>query len=248
MENQINKKNGEIVIHESMNPSQLLTLAVDKDLDIDKLTKLMELHKVWEANQARKAFFLALSEFQDNCPDIRKTKKVGFDTKSGGRTDYHYAPLADIDRQIKKLMKQCGLTKSWKIFDNGGKIKVICQINHIDGHSEATEMEADADMSGSKNAIQGKGSAIEYMKRYTLTGALGITTADQDVDGRLPNIDMDKFHKEFMDVYNQVIQLDSSASKYHVDNWKVQPPTPKAYVAAIGELRKVLFNLQNKKV
>lgn len=236
----------EIVKQESMNPAQLLTLAVDKDLDIEKLQKLMELQRQWEANQARKAFYSALSEFQDQVPDIRKNKKVGFDTKTGGRTDYNYAPLSDIDRQIKALMKKCGLTKSWKIFDNAGKIKVICFITHIDGHSEATEMEADADMSGSKNAIQGKGSAIEYMKRYTLIGALGITTADNDIDGRLPEQDIDKLHKDFMEVYNQVIQLDSSLTKYSVDNWKVEP-TPKVYVKAIGELRRVLFELKQKK-
>ena len=107
-------------------------------------------------------------------------------------------------------------------------------------------MQASPDLTGSKNPIQARGSAIEYLKRYTLIGALGISTADADIDGRLPEVDIDKFHKEFMELYNQVIQLDSSLSKYHVDNWKV-PPTGKAYVSAIGELRKVLFELQNKK-
>lgn len=236
----------EIVKQESMNPSQLLTLAVDKDLDIDKLSKLMELQKQWESNQARKAFVQALSDFQDECPDIRKNKRVSFDTKTGGRTEYNYAPLPDIDRQIKKLMKKCGLTKNWKFRDVGGKTKVVCIITHVDGHSEETEMESDSDMSGSKNAIQGKGSAIEFMKRYTLLGALGITTADNDIDGRMPDVDIDKLHKEYMSVYNQVIQLDSSLTKYHTDNWKVDP-TAKVYVKATGELRKVLFELQQKK-
>ena len=49
--------NGELVKQEQMNPGQLLTLAVDKDLDIEKLRQLMELQKAWEADQARKAFF-----------------------------------------------------------------------------------------------------------------------------------------------------------------------------------------------
>src|SRR5688572_1685997 len=99
MESKIAKtRNGEIVIQEQLNPAQLLTLAVDKDLDIDKLSKLMELQKTWMAEEARKAFFKSLSEFQDECPDIRKTKKVSFETRTGN-TDYNYAPLGDIDRQ-----------------------------------------------------------------------------------------------------------------------------------------------------
>lgn len=237
----------EIIKQESLNPAQLLTLAVDKDLDIDKLGKLMELQKAWEANQARKSFFKALSDFQDECPDLRKTKKVFFETRAGN-TEYSYAPLADIDRQIKKLMKKTGLTKSWKIFDNAGKTKVVCTITHIDGHSESTEMESDSDMSGSKNAIQGKGSAIEYMKRYTLIGALGLTTADSDIDGRMTeyDTDVDKLHKTFMESYDKVIQLDSTLNKWHPDNWLVER-TGKNYIKAIGEIRKVLFDLQKKK-
>lgn len=234
----------DIVKNDSMNPAQLLTLAVDKDLDIDKLRQLMELQKAWEANQSRKAYFSALSDFQDQCPDIRKSKKVGFDLKQGGRTDYNYAPLGDIDRQIKKLMKACGLTKNWKIFDNAGRIKVICHITHIEGHSEATEMEADADMSGSKNAIQGKGSAIEYMKRYTLTGALGITTAD-DVDGQIPDIDIDLLHKQYMIEYGKLIQIDSKYSKWEPSNWKTEP-TQKVYLKAISEIRKKLIEVTPK--
>ena len=48
-------------------------------------------------------------------------------------------------------------------------------------------MEVQADKSGSKNVIQAVGSAVTYGQRYTLIGALGITTADEDIDGRLPD-------------------------------------------------------------
>ena len=86
---------------EHTTPDQLLTLAINKDLDIEKLGKLMELQKQYNEDMARKAFFAAIGEFQATVPEIRKNKKVFFETKTGGKTDYNFAPLSDIVRQIK---------------------------------------------------------------------------------------------------------------------------------------------------
>ena len=51
--------------------------------------------------------------------------------------------------------------------------------------SEACSMPGTPDMSGNKNALQQAASAVTYLRRYTLTGALGIATADTDIDGRM---------------------------------------------------------------
>jgi hypothetical protein len=222
-------------------PSDLLSQAIDKGMSVEGLEKLMDLQERWEANKARKLFFEAFTNFQAECPDLRKTKEVAFN-----QTKYNYAPLADITRQIGKVLKANELSYRWEIQDNMNEIKVTCLVSHIDGHTERTTMQANPDTSGAKNAIQARGSAIEYLKRYTLIGALGLSTADSDIDGRLPDVDIDKLHSDYMGLYDQIIQIDSSQSKFHPDNWKVQP-TPKLYVKAIGEIRKVLFELQNKK-
>lgn len=223
-------------------PDKLLALAIDKDLDIDKLSRLMELQREHNAEVARQAFEKALGEFQEKCPDIRKTKRVFFETRTGS-TEYFYAPLADIDRQIKHLMKECGLTKKWKPFINKDEIKVICIISHVGGHKEETEMSSTADASGSKNPTQAIASTVEYLKRHTLLAALGITTADSDIDGRLPELDIDKLHKNYMELYNEIIQKDKTfISPGDPDNWQADR-TPELYVKAIGRARKILFDL-----
>lgn len=226
-------------------PNDLISQAIEKGLDVEALGKLMDLQERWQASQARKLFFEAFTNFQAQCPDIRKTKEVKF-KESDIKPQYHYAPLANITRQIGKILKTNDLSYRWEITDNNDELKVTCLVSHIEGHTERTTMSSKADTSGSKNAIQARGSAIEYLKRYTLIGALGISTADSDIDGRLSDtVDIDKYHTEYMEVYNQVIQLDGSLSKYHPDNWKIAP-SAKAYVRATGELRKVLFELQKK--
>jgi len=223
-------------------PASLISQAIEKGLGVEELSKLMDLQERWEANQSKKLFFAAFNEFQSICPDIRKGKDVAFK-----EVKYSYAPLSDITRQIAKQLKQVGLSYRWEIQDDKETIHVTCLVSHIDGHTEKTTMSASPDTSGSKNSIQARGSAIEYMKRYTLVGALGISTADSDIDGRMPvpPVDMDKLHKEYMDVYGQIIQIDASKSNMHPDNWKVEP-TAKIYVKSIGEARKILFELQKQ--
>jgi hypothetical protein len=222
----------------------MIANAVSSGASIEALERLMALKERHDKQVAKQAFEKALAEFQDECPDLRKTKKVEFtSTKTNQTTSYHYAPLPDIDRQIKPLMKKHGFTKRWEYKSNGSKIKVTCILTHTGGHSEQTEMEGDADMSGSKNAIQGQGSAITFMKRYTLEGALGLTTADQDIDGRLPEVDVDKLHKNYMELFEKIVEKDSTyRTTMDPDNWNVER-TAKLYVAAIGKAREILTKL-----
>lgn len=230
----------EIVVKHQLNPSELLTLAVDKDLDIEKLGKLMQLQKEWAADQSRKAFFLSLAKFQSEVPEIRKSKSVAFN-----EVKYNYAPLSDVVRQIKDTCRECGLSYRWEIQDDKEVIKVTCLVTHVDGHTEQTTMTASPDDSGKKNKIQQRGSSIEYLKRYTLIGALGLSTTDSDVDGYMPEISMDILHRQYMEHYNELIQINPDFSKWHPDNWKSER-NQKLYIKAIGEIRKKLIEVTPK--
>lgn len=161
-------------------PAKLLELAISKDLDVDKLTKLMDLQERWDAQQAKKAFLIAMSDFQSKCPTLTKSKNVSF-----GNTSYNYIPLGEIAKQIKELLNECGLSYRWETKENGN-ISITCIVSHVDGHSESNTMTAQKDGSGSKNEIQQIGSTMTYLQRYTLIGALGISSADQDPDGDQP--------------------------------------------------------------
>lgn len=174
---ELQPENSEISVVEP-NPSVLLQLAVQQNLDIDKLEKLMQLQERWQAQRARKEFLNAISRFQAVCPPIEKTKRVAY-----GNTKYSYAPLGDIAATIKKPMSDNGLSHRWEIGEDADNIVVTCIISHIDGHSEKTTMKGGKDGSGNKNAIQSSGSTVSYLQRYSLIGALGISTADEDIDG-----------------------------------------------------------------
>lgn len=212
-------------------PANLLSLAIEKGMTVEGLEKLMAMQERFEAKESRKLFYQALADFQSNCPVLKKSKTVSFN-----QTKYKYAPLSDVVTQIKDTLSKYGLSFRWEIKDEGQLLSVTCIITHRDGHFESTSMSASADTSGAKNAIQARGSAISYLQRYTLIGSLGISSADEDTDGKATQKDIEGLHKEYMDLLNPLIQDNKKWMQYHPDNWKKER-TPETYVAAIKGLK-----------
>jgi hypothetical protein len=158
-------------------PADLIRVAVDKGADLEKLTKLLDIQERWEAIQAKKAFQQAMADFKANPPNIGKDKKVSF-----GNTKYSHASLYNVVEKITKELSKYGLSASWVTHQNG-MIGVTCRITHVLGHSQETTLQAPADTSGSKNAIQAIGSTISYLQRYSLLSVLGLAAHDMDDDG-----------------------------------------------------------------
>lgn len=190
-----------------MNPMQLLTVAVEKGLDVQQLEKLMDLDERYKAQQAKREFQVALSGFQSEAPAIKKLKS-GHNIK--------YAPLEDILAQVKGLLAKWGLSYRWEQKQDESGITVTTIITHVDGHSESLSMTSGADSSGSKNAIQGIGSAVTYLRRYGLTGALGIVVADEDSDGRVSSVvKVDTIHAEKLKERAQTAGIDTAKMLAH---------------------------------
>lgn len=148
----------------------------------ESLDKMMDLYERIEAHSASKAFSLAITQFQSQVKPIVKRKEA----RSGSAVTL-YAPLGDIAESIKHDLRECGLAYRFKIAHrDDGLIEVTCIVSHAQGHKEETTMVSGADDSGgSMNSIQRMGSTVTYLQRYTLIGALGLATADEDMDGRV---------------------------------------------------------------
>lgn len=172
----------EVVPPASPTPLTLLQQAIAQGMDIAQLEKLMEMQERWEKRQAEKAFQDAFADFQSLVPVIKKNKVNKINSQKGAYS-YKSADLAEIAKTIKGALKETGLSYRWEFEDKGNKLKVTCLISHRDGFTKTSDMEADKDDSGGKNKIQMSGSTATYLQRYTLIGALGLTTADEDNDG-----------------------------------------------------------------
>ncbi|MEY8194475.1 MAG: ERF family protein [Cycloclasticus sp.] len=164
----------------------LIEAAINQNLDVEKLSKVLELQTQWENKESRKSYFTALSGFQSELPIIKKTKTAKFPTRNGGTMEYCYASLDDICEQIKPLLQKHGLSYRFEQHTENMAIHIRCIVTHSDGHSEHCTMNGQPDTSGNKNNLQQMASAVTYLRRYAIEGAFGIATAAQDIDGRLP--------------------------------------------------------------
>jgi len=169
----------------AQNPLAMVADAVQRGTDPATIKALMDLAERYEANEARKAFVAALTEFKNNPPEIFKSKTVDFSTQKG-RTHYKHAGLADVSSIIGAALSKVGISHRWETEQlDGGIIRVTAILTHALGHSERTPLQAKPDDSGNKNSIQAVGSTVTYLQRYTLLSATGMAVSDgADDDGR----------------------------------------------------------------
>ena len=100
-----------------------------------------------------------------------------------GNYSYRYADLADIQRAIAPALADCGLSVSFDTAQDPGGYVIQAKIHHVGGHSEVTTFRVPIDDKTRMNSAQAAGSALTYGRRYALTAALGIVTAEDDDDG-----------------------------------------------------------------
>lgn len=156
-----------------MDINKIMALAVGKG-DLDKIEKMMELQERFEEREAKKAYHVAMTAFKTNPPKIYKDALVSFNN-----TEYKHAKLGNVTEKISTELSKQGLSAAWTTSQEKG-IAVTCKITHIMGHSESTTLEAAADSSGGKNAIQAIGSTVTYLERYTLLALTGLATHEDD--------------------------------------------------------------------
>jgi hypothetical protein len=189
------------------NPIAMLQLAVEKGADVDQLTRLMELKERYEANEARKAFTVAMAEFKKNPPQIVKDKQVAFlDVR------YKHAELDQVAAKIGAALALVGIAHRWDVDQKSvpGQVSVTCILTHALGHSESVTIAAPPDNSGKKNPVQQVASTISYLQRYTILSATGLATGEADNDGRTIEQDEDNYRMPEADFQGHIANMDGA--------------------------------------
>jgi len=147
---------------------------------MEQLAQMMELQDRWEANEARKAYNLAFSDFKAEAVRVIKARQV----TDGPLKGKAYAELYSVVDAVTPALSKHGLGASWKISkDDKDWIEVTCTLRHVQGHSESVSMGGPPDTGGAKNPIQARASTVSYLERYTLKAVAGIAEGGQDDDG-----------------------------------------------------------------
>lgn len=162
-------------------PQQFITQAIQQNLSVDHLERLMALQERWQANQAKMAYVEAMKSFQAECPIIEKRKKV-FEKGSTTKVRYQYAPLDSIVEQIKSLIAKYGLSYSFRTTNNEKDIIATLRITHVLGHTEENSFVVPIGTEDYMSAVQKYGARRTFAERYAFCDGFGILTGDEDTD------------------------------------------------------------------
>jgi hypothetical protein len=149
-------------------------MAVSQGADLDKLEKLMALQERWEANEARKAYVVAMAAFKASPPLIIKDM-------TNKQYDSKYSSLANFVNTVSPELRKHGLSAKWEIDQTTG-IRVSCVVTHVMGYSESASLSGPPDTSGSKSAIQQIKSTITYLQGATFQSITGLVASDSSLD------------------------------------------------------------------
>ncbi len=134
---------------------------------------MLTLRREYEADEARKAFHLAVAAFQSRAPIIDK-----------GDTAHNkqYARMDRIWRAVRPITSDLGLSVTWQVCELRGAVAHVegC-LGHALGHSVKLAMDVPLpELIKGQNLAQQTGSAFTYAQRYAFCAALGIVTGDDD--------------------------------------------------------------------
>ena len=162
-----------------------------------------------------KNLYKSLANFQQEVPTIHKATQ-GF--------GYTYADLTAIYKIINPLMKKNGLGFTQLLQDN----KMVTIVFHIES-GETIESKTDIPMNvqlKGMNDFQVMGSAITYLRRYSLSSVLGLVT-DKDTDAggeqvskpkdERESLTNDRFEKAVEKIRNKQYTIEELKAKFKLN-------------------------------
>ena len=159
-------------------PMQILAGAIQSGKSPAELSEFMDFVERWQKNEAASKFADKLAAFQNECPQIRKSRQINL----GGGQGPLYASLDDIMQQIQPLLAKHGLSVTFTAaITQDGLLRAVCKVRS-GTHVEENEITLPVPSAMKVNATQQMGAAMSYAKRYALCAALNIVVTDEDRD------------------------------------------------------------------
>jgi len=196
---------------------ELLTLAIDRNLDVEKLEALIRLRNAEEEREAKRRFESAFSAMQSKFTPVGRSKATD---------KYHYAPLDAIKKMADPIIAAHGFAYRWSEEDlPDGRLKISLTISGYDWSTTNSKTlpayDPDKTSSGKAimNVLQAEGARQSYGMRYTFIAGFGITVEDEDDDGVNFEVDEVLEHAEKIKLIRAATDLKALA-----ELWKAMWP------------------------
>lgn len=173
------------VVDEQANVKQtamerILNRALENDVDIDRLERLLALREKEIERQNYQSFVSDLSAMQTEYQKIEKTAK-------NNHTNSKYATLDQYIDAVKDVLAKYNFALFSHIKNQTEKnVTIEMTLSHHSGQKISTQGTFPIDGTGSKNSIQSVGSTLTYARRYLLGMLLNVASKEDDTDGNIP--------------------------------------------------------------
>lgn len=165
----------------SVEPTTLLNLiaraAANPETDVAKLQALIELQERVLMREAKAEYMRAMARVAAALEPVRKDAV----NPSFGKG---YASLGAIDTAIRPIYTEHGFSVAYGTVEApSGHIGVSCTVSHESGYSETLALHAPLDTQTGGRArtpVQAVGSTVSYLRRYLVSMAFNVATADDD--------------------------------------------------------------------
>jgi len=161
-------------------------MAVNPDIDPDRIEKFIQLKERMDRTVAEKAFNAAMAAAQT---DMSVVAVNATNTQTRSR----YATYDQLDRALRPIYTKHGFALSFDEADSpkDEHVRIVCIVSHIDGFSRNYHRDMPADGKGAKGGdvmtkTHAAGAAASYGMRYLLRGIFNVAVGEEDRDGNAP--------------------------------------------------------------
>ncbi|WP_375664432.1 ERF family protein, partial [Bartonella sp. CL50QHWL] len=158
---------------------RILNKALDSDVDMDRLERLLDLREQEIKRQERQNFVRDLSAVQMAYKNIEQNA-------INKHTNSKYATLDQYIDAVKDGLATYKFALFYRIKNQTEKnVTIEITLSHPSGNEISTEGTFPIDSTGSKNSIQSLGSTLTYARRYLLGMLLNLASKEDDTDGQM---------------------------------------------------------------
>jgi hypothetical protein len=166
---------------EAGDSSSLIRLAIERNIDMDKLQKLIDMKNAEEERQAKLAFNFHFAEMQKDFVPVSREKQ-GY--------DYKYAPIELLQKTYGPIIARHGFSYVWREESIPEGKRCYLTITGF-GHSQENYFDIPPlEKTKQMNSVQVMGAMSTYGRRYTFIAGFGVIIEDEDPDAYIP-IDAD---------------------------------------------------------
>lgn len=163
--------------------AMLERLAVNPDVDADKMNRILDVQERILAKQAESEFNASMAAAQQEMGPIAADAE-------NKQTKSKYASYFALDKALRPIYTKHGFALS---FDEGDSpkpdyVRELCHVSHRGGHTRTYKTDLPADGKGAKGGdvmtkTHATGSAKSYGKRYLLKDIFNVAIGEDDDDG-----------------------------------------------------------------